>query len=181
MTDTPHTEEKPNSTNSEKPAAPTADEQLAAAKQEATTAQERYLRAVADLENYRRRTVRERDELAKFATAGLVEDLLPVLDNLALGLAAARQNEQGRTIAEGVAMVLEQCKSVLAKNGVQEINPAGASFDPHQHECISHLPSPTVPAEHVMEVVRLGYSLNGRLLRPASVVVSSGPAPAAAS
>jgi molecular chaperone GrpE len=72
--------------------------------------------------------------------------------------------------------VLEQLKTTLTRHGLKEINPAGQKFDPNFHECISHQPSAGVPEEHVMQVVRLGYSLNGRLVRPASVIVSSGPA-----
>ena len=67
-------------------------------------------------------------------------------------------------------------KTALANHGLKEISPAGLPFDPHQHEAISHLPSKDVKDEHVLTVVRTGYSLNGRLLRPASVVISSGPA-----
>jgi len=73
-------------------------------------------------------------------------------------------------------MVLTQLKTALTNHGLKEINPAGQPFDPHQHEAISHQPSNDVGEEHVMHVTRTGYSLNGRLLRPASVVVSSGPA-----
>ena len=68
----------------------------------------------------------------------------------------------------------QQLKSALANHGLKEINPVGQPFDPHQHEAISHQPSQKVKAEHVLTVVRTGYTLNGRLLRPASVVVSSG-------
>ncbi|HLP25551.1 MAG TPA: nucleotide exchange factor GrpE, partial [Acidobacteriota bacterium] len=162
-----------------KPAAsaPSADEQLAAARAEAAAAQERYLRSVADLENFRKRVVREKDELRQFAAANVVEDLIPILDNLGLGLAAAKQQSgDTKSIVDGVGMVLEQFKAALGRHGLKEINPVGAAFDPHQHDCISHQPDAQVPEEKVISVVRLGYSLNGRLLRPASVIVSSGPA-----
>lgn len=160
------------------PPAPSLDEQLAAARAEATANHERYLRAVADMENFRKRTLREKDELRQFAASSVMEDLIPVMDNLGLGLTAARQQGQGeaKSIADGVAMVLEQLKSTLARHGLKEINPLGQPFDPHWHDCISHQPDAQVPAESVSQVVRLGYSLNSRLLRPASVVVSSGPA-----
>jgi molecular chaperone GrpE len=151
---------------------------LAAAKKEAVDNHDRYLRVAADLENFRRRTVREKDELRLYASSRVLEDLLPALDNLALGLAAARQPKADlKTLTDGVEMVLQQLKSALANHGLKEINPAGLAFDPHQHESISHQADPKVPAEHVLTVVRPGFSLNGRLLRPASVVVSSGPAP----
>jgi molecular chaperone GrpE len=154
--------------------------QLAAARAEAAAGQDRYLRAVADLENFRKRTLREKDELRQFAAANVVEDLIPIIDNLGLGLAAAKQQGgDGKSIADGVAMVLEQFKGALARHGLKEINPLGQTFDPNQHDCIAHQPA-DAPEEKVIQVTRLGYSLNGRLLRPASVVVSSGPAKAEA-
>jgi len=154
---------------------------LGAAKKEAADNHDRYLRVAADLENFRRRTVREKDELRLYAASRVLEDLLPALDNLALGLAAARQPKADlKTLTDGVEMVLQQMKGALAGHGLKEINPAGQPFDPHQHEAISHKADEKVKAEHVLTVVRPGFSLNGRLLRPAAVIVSSGPAPRAA-
>ncbi len=151
---------------------------LAAARKEAADNHDRYLRVAADLENFRRRTVREKDELRLYAASRILEDLLPALDNLALGLAAARQPKADlKTLTDGVELVLQQLKGALSSHGLKEINPAGQPFDPHQHEAISHQADAKVAAEHVLAVVRPGFSLNGRLLRPASVVVSSGPEP----
>ncbi|QYM79435.1 nucleotide exchange factor GrpE [Horticoccus luteus] len=158
-------------------AEPIANGDVATAKKEAAEHYDRYVRAVADHENFRKRTVREKEELRLFAASRVLEDLLPVLDNLGLGLAAAKQpNADVKALTAGVEMVLTQLKSALANHGLKEIAPAGQVFDPNLHEAISHQPSADVPAEHVSTVVRTGYSLNGRLLRPASVVVSSGPA-----
>ncbi len=152
-----------------------AAELLAAAKKEAADNHDRYLRSAADLENFRRRTVREKDELRLFASSRLLEDLLPALDNLALGLASARQPKADlKALAGGVELVQQQLRGALASHGLKELNPLGEAFDPHQHEAISHQPSADVEAEHVLKVVRTGYVLNGRLLRPASVIVSSG-------
>ena len=157
---------------------PSLAEQLEAAKKEATNFQAHYLRAMADLENYRKRAIREKDEIRQYGVTRVLEDLLPVVDNLNLGLSAARlPNAELKTLVGGVEMVLSQFKTALDGHGLKEISPAGQPFDPHQHEAISHLPSTEVPAEHVLTVVRTGYSLNGRLLRPATVVISSGPAP----
>ncbi len=157
-------------------APPTVDEQLAAARQEAAANYDRYLRAAADLENYRRRMIREKEEVRQAAVANLVQHLLPVLDSLQLGLTAARPQAETKTIADGVAIVVDQLKGVLTRNGLTEVSAAGERFDPHRHEALSHQPSATVPEEHVIQVVRVGYQLHGRLLRPASVIVSSGPA-----
>jgi molecular chaperone GrpE len=151
--------------------------ELAGAKAEVAASYDKYMRAVADLENFRRRAVREKDELRTIATGRVLEDIFPVLDNLALAVAAAKQpNADLKSLVGGIEMVLAQLKSALSSHGLKEINPAGQAFDPHQHEAISHEPSPKVKEEHVINVVRTGYALNGRLLRPAAVVVSSGPA-----
>ena len=156
------------------PAGPTLEEQLAAAKKDAASGQERYLRAVADLENYRKRMLREKDELRQYAAANVVEDIIPVLDNLSLGIAAAKQQTDVKAIVDGVGLVLEQFKSTLGRHGLKEVNPLNQPFDHNLHESIAHQPSATAPAESVLQVVRMGYTLNGRLLRPASVIVSSG-------
>jgi molecular chaperone GrpE len=150
-------------------------EQLAAAKKEAAENYDRFVRSAADLENFRRRSVREKDELRQFAASRLLEDLLPSLDNLALALASTRQPKaELKALSGGVELVQQQLKAALAAHGLKETNPLGEAFDPHQHEAISHEPSATVEAEHIIKVVRTGYVLNGRLLRPASVIVSSG-------
>lgn len=150
--------------------------ELATAKAEAAANYDKFVRAVADLENFRRRAVREKDDLRTTATGRVLEDIFPVLDNLGLAIQAAKQpNADIKSLVGGVDMVLTQLKSALANHGLKEISPVGQPFDPHQHEAISHLPSADVKEEHVLTVVRTGYSLNGRLLRPASVVVSSGP------
>lgn len=155
------------------------EDALAAAKAEAATNYDRFMRAAADLENFRRRSVREKEELRLFAASRVLEDLLPVLDNLGLALTAAKQpNADVKSLTGGVDMVLSQLKASLASHGLKEINPVGAAFDANQHESISAQPSAEVPEGNVLSVVRPGFSLNGRLLRPASVVVSSGPAPA---
>jgi len=154
---------------------PTQEELIEAAKAEAAAFYDRYLRAVADHENFRKRAAREKDELRKYASSRVLEDLLPVLDNLGLGLMAINQpNADVKTIADGVGMVQTQLKGVLDQHGLKEVNPAGEAFDAHQHEALSQQPSEEVPEGNVITVVRVGYSLNGRLLRPASVIVSSG-------
>ena len=158
------------------PPGPTSEDQLAAAVKEAAANQERYLRSVADLENYRKRMLREKDELRQYAAANVVEDIIPILDNLGLGIAAAKQQTDVKAIVDGIGLVLEQFKSTLGRHGLKEVNPVGQPFDHNLHESIAHQPSDAVPAENVLQVVRMGYTLNGRLLRPASVIVSSGVA-----
>lgn len=156
---------------------PTAEEQLEQARRETSEAKEAHLRAVADLENFRRRMVREKDDLRAFAAANVVEELMPVLDNLGFALTAARaDNAELKSLADGVEMVSTQFKTALGNHGLKEINPANEAFDPNLHEALSQHPSDDVTEGTVLQVVRIGYSLNGRLLRPASVIVSGGAA-----
>ena len=163
--------------NTAVPPGPSLEQQLDEAKKAAAKTHAHYLRAMADLENFRRRAVREKEELRQFATGKVLEDLLPALDNLSLGLAAAKApNADLKKLVDGIDMVLVQLKNTLSNHGLKEINPVAQKFDPHQHESISSQPSSEVPEGAVAQVVRIGYSLNGRLLRPASVVLSSGPA-----
>jgi molecular chaperone GrpE len=158
-------------------ASPTLEQQLDEAKKAAAKNHEHYVRAMADLENFRRRAVREKDELRQFAAGRVLEDLLPVIDNLSLAINAAKApNADLKKLLDGIDMVLNQLKSSLSGHGLKEINPVGQKFDPHEHESISSIPSADVPEGAVAQVVRIGYGLNGRLLRPASVILSSGPA-----
>ncbi len=149
-------------------------QKLDEATAEINTQKERYLRGVADLENYRKRAVREKDEARKQATFGLVEDMLPVLDNFKLGLKSAEEHEGGAVFAEGFRMILAQMEGALKQNGLEEINPGNDLFDPNFHESIAHIPHEKVVDGHIIEVHRVGYKLNERLLRPAQVIVSSG-------
>ncbi|MCE2862101.1 MAG: nucleotide exchange factor GrpE [Verrucomicrobiota bacterium] len=187
MPETEKQENSPNPAAETKPAdgaaqaAPDLPTQLAAAKAESAAHYDRFLRTAADLENFRRRALREKDELRTAATGRVLEDIFPVLDTLAMAAAAARQpGAELKGVADGVEMVLTQMRTALAGHGLKEVNPVGQAFDPHQHQAISHQASSEVKEESVVQVVRVGYSLNGRLLRPASVIVSSGPAKEAA-
>src|SRR5258708_6344474 len=104
---------------------------LAIAKAEAAANYDKFMRAAADLENFRRRAVREKDELRQLATGRVLEDILPALDNLSLGLAAAKQpNADLKTLTGGIDMVLAQLRSALANHGLKAINPAGQPFRP---------------------------------------------------
>lgn len=162
--------------NPEEQASSSIEEELARAKDESRQNYELYLRTVADWENYRRRMTREKEELRQHVLAGLLEEFLPVLDNLGLGLQTAANHPEAEKVVQGFSMVADQIRGILEKNGVSEINPEGEPFDPHSHESLTHQPHADVPEGQVAQVIRRGYSLNGRLLRPASVVVSSGPA-----
>lgn len=148
---------------------------LATAKKEAADNYERYVRSVADLDNYRKRAVRDREDAAHRSATRILEDLLPVLDNLALGLQAAKApNADLTTLIGGVEMVGQQLKTALAGHGLVEVSPLGQPFNHNLQEAISQQPHPDIPADHVCGVVRTGYTLNSRLVRAASVIVSTG-------
>ncbi len=133
-----------------------------------------YLRAVADLDTYRRKVQREKQELSKFALQPLIEELLPSIDHLEMAIAASKDSPDSSNIRMGVEMVSNQIKKVLANFGVEEISPEGKEFDPNTADCVSHEPSESIKDNHIIKVVRKGYIFNGRLIRPASVIVSSG-------
>ncbi len=138
---------------------------------------ERYLRAVADLDNFRRRVARDKEELRQFGLTDFVQSLLPALDNLQLGLQALDTHDlpkQAAGMLEGFRFVGQQIQKVFSEHGVETLEPEGETFDPNLHDCVSHEPSDTIAEDTVIRVMRTGYRLNGRLLRPASVVVSSG-------
>jgi molecular chaperone GrpE len=151
--------------------------ELAKARAERDDFYNRYLRAVADLDNYRRRVQREKDELRQFAIMDLVENMIPVYEHLSLAVASARTAADVEAVVTGVSMVLDQFRAALSGVGFIEVDPAvGSEFDPHQHESLAHAPSESVPPERIVQVVRKGFSLKGRLIRPASVILSGGPA-----
>ena len=153
------------------------EEQLEKAKAESQENYNSYLRAVADLDNYRRRVNREKDELRQYAVANLLESFLPVYDNMLLGLQSTEQTADPIVVAQGIQMVLTQFKSVLEENGVEEIVPeVGAEFDHNLHEAFQTQPSEEVEEGKVLVCMRRGFSLKGRLVRPANVVVSGGAA-----
>ncbi|MFY8229851.1 MAG: nucleotide exchange factor GrpE [Opitutales bacterium] len=134
------------------------------------------LRSNADQQNQQRRHQREREELRKYATAGLLEDLLPALDSLALGLESASTQADGRAVAEGFRMAVGQLRGILAGQGLVEVNPTGQPFDPARHEAVGSEASATVAEGTVLRVARAGWLLHDRVLRPAAVFVSAGPA-----
>lgn len=132
------------------------------------------LRSQADFENYKKRCAREKEDAIKYANTSLLERLLPIVDNFDLGLTAARGEGEASPIFSGMSLVLKQLNDFLAENGLQPIEAVGKTFDPNQHEAIAHEPSGKVPENTVIRQTRRGYRFRDRLLRPSSVVVSSG-------
>lgn len=150
------------------------DDPLNAALLEAAQWKETALRTAAELDNYRKRMAREMQDAARYANAGLLETLLPVLDNFDYGLQAAKAENEKSNIYTGMTMVLKQMQDFLRDQGVEEV-PATGAFDPNVHEAMSQQPSDQVPEGKIISQTRKGYRLRDRLLRPASVIVSSGP------
>lgn len=135
-----------------------------------------FLRGQAEAQNQQRRHQREREELRKFAAAGVLEDLLPALDSLTLGLEAAAGQSEALAVAEGFRMAIGQLRSILAGHGLVEIKPLAVAFDPARHEAVGQEASPSVPEGHILRVARSGWLLHERVLRPAAVFISAGPA-----
>ncbi len=140
--------------------------------------QDRFVRLQADFENFRRRTLKEREEAYQYGHQNLVKDLLPTVDNLERAIEHARKSgrEDLDGVLQGIDLVQRELMGVLAKHGVTEIEALGQAFDPSVHEALAQVEDPTVPANTVVQVFQKGYRLRDRLLRPAQVVVSRAAA-----
>jgi molecular chaperone GrpE len=149
-------------------------EQLAQLKVELDKYKDIALRAVADLDNYRKRMAREKDDAIRYANANFLERLIPILDNFELGLQAAKAGGGQSAILDGMTMVFKQLQDFLASCGVETIEATGEHFDPNVHEAIAQEENPEVEEGIVIRQVRKGYRLKDRLIRPANVVVSKG-------
>lgn len=138
-------------------------------------------RSQAELDNFRKRSAREAQETRAYANGDLLRALCPVMDNFEMGLEAARAESEKSMIFMGMSMVHRQLQEFLRDSGAQEIEAQDKVFDPNVHEAVAQEASATVPEGTIIRVTRRGYKLKDRLLRAASVVVSSGPtAPAEA-
>jgi molecular chaperone GrpE len=149
-------------------------------KERAAKAEEhwdRFLRATAELDNYRKRAIREKQEATRFANEALLEKLVPVLDNFDMALASAK-NAQGdvvQSLKTGINMIHQQLRQVLMDSGLEELDAEGKAFDPNFHEAISQRDAADVPEGQVLQQLRKGYKLRERLIRPATVIVAKKP------
>jgi len=134
------------------------------------------LRARADLDNFRKRMSQESADARRYANASLLEELLPVLDNFQFGLQAAEADAGAKNLLVGLNMVAAQLQAFLRDQGVEEISAVGQPFDPNLHEAVDQQASDSVPEGTVISQVRRGFKLRDRLLRPATVIVSTGSA-----
>lgn len=163
--DAPEQEETRNPETSNAPADPYAELEADVQKWK-----ELAVRTAADLDNFRKRSAREREESVRYANQGLLEDLLPILDNFEMGMQAA-EKEQGSMIYIGMDMVRRQMSDFLANQGVKEV-PMEGIFDPNLHDAMAEEVNDDVPEGTILRVVRRGFTLRDRLLRPATVVVA---------
>ncbi|HHQ4774338.1 TPA: nucleotide exchange factor GrpE [Aeromonas veronii] len=147
--------------------------QLETAIQKAAEERERALRTAAEMENLRRRTELDVEKAHKFALEKFANELLPVLDNLERAIELAdKENEALKPMIEGVELTLKSMQSGVAKFGLVALDPANQPFDPNAHQAMSMVPSADVAPNTVIAVMQKGYELNGRVIRPAMVMVS---------
>lgn len=151
------------------PAVDPRDEEIAVLK-------DRLLRLQADFDNFRKRTIRDREDQARRASEKILKDLLPVIDHFELGIEAAHKNHVKHTVIEGFEGVLAQFRLALEKAGLTPIPTKGQAFDPHLHECLTQVPSEDQPENTILQETRRGYKLGSFVLRASQVIVSSGSA-----
>jgi molecular chaperone GrpE len=149
-------------------------DQLAQLKAELAKYKDVALRSVADLDNYRKRMAREKDDAIRYANTSFLERLIPILDNFELGIQAAKAGGSQSAVQDGLMMVLKQLQDFLASSGVETVDATGQHFDPNVHEAIAQEQSAEIAEGFVIRQLRKGYRLKDRLIRPANVVVSKG-------
>jgi molecular chaperone GrpE len=150
---------------------------LEALRGELEAAQDRFVRLQAEFENFRRRSLKERQESLQYGHQNLVKDLLATVDNLerALGHSAEDANADAESVLQGIELVKREMLGALGKHGVKVIEPLEEAFDPRYHEAMGQLPSASLEPNTVVEVLQKGYMINDRMLRPARVLVAREP------
>ena len=145
-------------------------EEFAQKEREATDNYEKYLRAVADLDNYKKRTIKEKADIIKYGKEEIIKDILPFVDSLDRALDHADSSDI-QAFKEGIKLIQEQLLSCLKKHGVEKIDSVGLDFDPNFHEAMMQVESEKHEENKVVNEVQKGYLLNGRLLRPSKVCI----------
>ncbi len=147
--------------------------QLEKAQAKASDNWDQYLRAVAEMNNLRRRNIKDVEHAHKFGMEKFVNELLPVVDGLGMGLAV--EEASAESLREGMVLTMSMIEKMMEKLGIEEINPVNEKFDAAKHQAMSMQPSADVEPNTVIAVMQKGYSLNERLIRPAMVMVSKAP------
>ena len=155
-----------------------ADEKVANLEQQVREANDRALRSHAELENFRKRSQRELVDERRYAVVPFARDLLAVVDNLERAIEAAQKSPDGSALLEGVKLVADQLENVLKQHQCTRIDTVGTPFDPNLHQAIAQEPSDEHPAGTITRAAQSGYKLHDRVIRPAQVFVSKGPATA---
>ena len=156
----------------------TATTRLEAKRREYDALHDKYLRLGAEFENHKRLAARERDQLLLFANEELLKEWLPVVDNIERALHHARHNRAPAAVVDGWALILKQCQEALSRAGVTAIDSLGRPFDPQLHQAMARREADGATDGEILEEAQRGYLINGRLLRPALVVVAARPADA---
>ena len=151
---------------------PSTDVTIADLEQQVADATDARLRALAEFQNYRRRTDEERESLKGFLLTGVMESLLPIVDNFGRAVESMNASSDIDKLRDGISGIHRQLATLLEKNGVEQIEAAGASFDPNLHNAVMRVEDSGAPADTVVEVLQPGYKIGGRVLRPALVKVS---------
>jgi molecular chaperone GrpE len=151
---------------------PSLEAEVERLKAELAAESDRRLRGLAEAENLKKRLIKEKEDFQKYATESLIADLLPVLDHLDLALAHGREIEACKNFMVGVDMTRKAFVDILAHHGVTEFGQIGEPFSPETHEALGAMAQADLPADVVAKVVQRGYTLRGRLLRPAKVMVN---------
>ncbi|QDT36510.1 nucleotide exchange factor GrpE [Stratiformator vulcanicus] len=151
------------------------EDQLEAARAERDEAKDKYVRAHAEFDNFRKRIERERADEYKYRSLGVARDVLPALDNLRRALEAAEKTGNVEELVQGVEMVSRQFEDALKLHGIERIAAEGRKFDPNLHEALTQVPSPDHEPMTVLQEVEPGYKLHDRVIRPSKVVVVANP------
>lgn len=155
-------------------AAETPVNEVEALKAEIANQKDAVLRARAEMDNYRKRMAREKEDAIRYSNMALLESLIPIVDNFELGLEAAKNATDASGIVLGLSMVRKQLEDFLRSHGVETLDATGQTFDPNLHEAVGHEEHAEVEEGKVISQLRRGFKLKDRLIRPATVVVSKG-------
>jgi molecular chaperone GrpE len=153
----------------------TIDEVLKRLTRENEELSNRILYVHAELDNFKKRTVKEKEQLIAFGNERLIKQLIPILDNLELGMVHGKEEEEKSQLLSGVELTYNEFLNVLKKFGVEQLDAKDEPFDPNVHEAVSSVAIPDKEPGTIYQVVRKGYMLNGRLLRPVQVIVVTEP------
>ena len=145
-------------------------------REEAEKNYDLYTRTYAEMENIKKRGIKEREELAKYANESIIKEILPVIDNLDKAISHAQNDENSSVLVEGLELTRDGLVKALEKAGLKEVEALEKPFDPNFHESVSQQIDDTVAPGHVVMELQKGYLLNGRLVRPSMVVISQGKA-----